>query len=340
MFDAERKLQKGMEGLSMDRKLRWFAVLFLVACILLVLPGCGSEKKQIRMATATQEAVNAGTLKMIELLKDQGIEVEIVEHSGGSKTTQAVLAGEVEFGMGGADEVMAAVSNGAPIQAFSPSLQPRINYVVVANASISSLEDLRDKQFGISGTAGFDSILSRDALTRNGVDPDSVRWTQIGGSSARAQALAAGRVDAVAVFLPNWIDLSTMGDFVKLVNLSQEFPTLTQSVFIARNDWVNSNPDIAKAIIEAVIETQKWAYENKEEWVDLAMSFLKARDREVVAQTYDDFKQMGMFAVDGGLSKSGSIELCQLLVQSGDLAEELPLEQWMNVDLLAPYLLD
>jgi NitT/TauT family transport system substrate-binding protein len=318
--------------------IRFFALAAILS-ILVGLPVTGAEIK-IRMATATQEAVNAGTLKMIEVLKTKGINVSMIEHSGGAKSTQAVLAGQVEFGMGGADEVMAAVANGAPVQAFSPAMQPRINYVIVAREGISSIADLKGKRFGISGTAGFDNILSRIAMTRSGVNPNDVLWTQIGGSSARSQALAAGRVDAVTVFLPNWVDLSSKGDFVRLVDLAELFPTLTQSVFVARTDWIKQNPQVCTAIIEAVIETQGWAHDNKEEWIDMAMGFLKARDRESIAQTYDDFKKMGMFAVDGGLSRSGSIELGRLLVQSGDLAAELPLEKWMATDILAPYLLD
>ena len=47
-----------------------------------------------------------------------------------------------------------------------------------------------------------------------------------------------------------------------------------------------------------------------------------------------------MFAMDGGLSRSGSLKLMKLLIQSGDLAGEVPLEKWMNVGLLGSVLKD
>jgi NitT/TauT family transport system substrate-binding protein len=312
----------------------------LILLLLVVFAAPVMAQQKVIMATAFQEAINTTTLKMAEILKQKGIQVELIEHSGGSKTTQAVIAGQVDFGMGGADEIMIAVSKGAPIQAFSPAPQPRINYVVVGSPALKSLKDMAGKRFGISGTAGFDYLLTRIALTQNGVDPEQVRWTQIGGSSARAQALAAGRIDAVTVFLPNWLDLKDKGDFNKLSNLSQEFPTLTQSVFIARTDWLRENKALARNIIQAMLEAQRGAYNNKREWVDGAMSFIKGRERSVLEETYDNFREMGMFAADGGLSRSGSIALMKLLVESGDLAGELPLEKWLNTEILGPVLKD
>ena len=317
---------------------RMAAPLALVLLVVLAVPAAAQQK--VKLATAFQEIVNTTTLKMGEILKQKGIELEVIEHSGGAKSTQAVIAGQADIGMGGADEIMIAVSKGAPVQAFSPSPQPRINYVVVAAPEVKSLKDLSGKRFGISGTAGFDYLLTRIALTQNKVDPAKVHWTQIGGSSARAQALAAGRIDAVTVFLPNWLDLKGKGNFSKPSSLSQEFPTLTQSVYIARTEWLKENKALARTVIEALLEAQKWAYNNKKEWVDRAAGYIKGRDRSVLEETYDNFKEMGMFAVDGGLSRSGSINLMKLLVESGDLSAELPLEKWMNLEILAPVLKD
>ena len=320
-------------------RLTWFTLFLTLPVAALVTMPIGAVQK-IRLATAAQEAVNTTTFKMVEILAEKGIEVEVIEHSGGAKSTQAVIAGQAEVAMGGADEIMLAVSKGAPIMAFSPSSQPRINYVVVGAQGLKSIKDLVGKRFGISGPAGFDNLLARIALEQNNIDPEKVLWTQIGGSSARAQALAAGRVDAVTVFLPNWIDLKGKGNFVKLVSLSQEFPTLTQSMLMAKVDWQKNNPELAKAIIQGILQAQKWAYNNKTAWVDKALTFIKGRERSVIEQTYDDFKEMGMFAMDGGLSRSGSLKLMKLLIQSGDLAGEVPLEKWMNVGLLGSVLKD
>jgi NitT/TauT family transport system substrate-binding protein len=295
---------------------------------------------KLKMATSAQDAFNVTNLKMIEIAATKGLEIELIEHSGGSKTAQSVLAREVQFGQGGLDETIISVSNGAPLQAFAPASQPRINYVLIGKGNIKSLKDLVGKNVGISGTAGFDSITARMAFQNNGIDPDSVNWTQIGGSSARAQSLVAGKVDAVNVFLPNWIQLMGMGDFSLVTSMGAMLPDVPNSVYIARSDWLKENVEVAQKIAESIIEAQQWAYNNKDEWVADAMAYLADREQDVVELTYDEYKKMGMFAVDGGLSKTGSQKLVQLLIQSGDIKEELPIENVLNMEVLGPFILD
>jgi NitT/TauT family transport system substrate-binding protein len=295
---------------------------------------------KLKMATSAQDAFNVTNLKMIEIAATKGLDIELIEHSGGAKTAQSVLAREVQFGQGGLDETIISVSNGAPLQGFSPASQPRINYVLIGKGDITSLEDLVGKNVGMSGTAGFDSITARMAFMNNGIDPDSVNWTQIGGSSARAQALAAGKVDAVNVFLPNWIQLKDMGDFNLVTSMGAMLPDVPNSVFIAREDWLAENVEIAQTIAESIIEAQQWANNNKDEWVDNAMEYLKDRERDIIELTYDEYKKMGMFAEDGGLSRSGAAKLVQLLMQSGDIEEELPVGEFLNLDVLEPFILE
>jgi NitT/TauT family transport system substrate-binding protein len=304
-----------------------------VVMVFLAHAAIGADK-ELRLATATQEIVNTTTLKMIEYLKPEGIQVKLLEHSGGAKSTQAVIAGEVDFAMGGADEIMIAISKGAPIRAFSPTSQPKINYIIVAKAEIKTLKDLVGKRYGISGPAGFDNILARIALKNNKIDPESVKWTNIGGSGARAQAIAADRIDACTVFLPNWLDLKTKGNFSKVVSLATEFPTLVQSLYMAKITWLKENPGVAEAIIRAQLKANAWANSNKEEWVAKALTYIKGRERPVIEETYDNLKEMGMFALDGGLTREGANGLMELLLQSGDLSKRIEVNDWMALEYL------
>jgi ABC-type nitrate/sulfonate/bicarbonate transport system substrate-binding protein len=331
-----RECYKTLGWRKIMRKMSVFKMVFfgLVLAEVLFMNGFAFADKELRMATSTQEIVNTTTLKMIEFLKPEGFQVKLLEHSGGAKSTQAIIAGEVDFAMGGADEIMLAVSKGAPIRAFSPSSQPKINYIIVAKTNIKTLQDLVGKRYGISGPAGFDNILARVALKKNGIDPESIKWTNIGGSGARAQALAADRIDACTVFLPNWLDLKTKGNFSKVVSLATEFPALTQSLYIAKITWLKENPSVAESIIRAQLRANTWAYNNKEEWVEKALGYIKGREKAVISETYDNLKEMGMFAADGGVTREGGNGLMELLFQSGDLTKRLEVNEWMALEYL------
>ncbi len=37
-----------------------------------------------------------------------------------------------------------------------------------------------------------------------------------------------------------------------------------------------------------------------------------------------------MFPIDGGMDERGANKMVELLVQTGDLKEEIPLDQWMT----------
>jgi ABC-type nitrate/sulfonate/bicarbonate transport system substrate-binding protein len=119
-----------------------------------------------------------------------------------------------------------------------------------------------------------------------------------------------------------------------VVSLATEFPTLVNSLYLAKIDWLKENPSVAEAIIRAQLKANAWANSNKQEWVDKAHSYLKGRERSVIEETYDNFKEMGMFALDGGVTREGANGIMEVLLQSGDLTKPLDVNDWTTFEYI------
>ena len=60
------------------------------------------------------------------------------------------------------------------------------------------------------------------------------------------------------------------------------------------------------------------------------MEIAPGSEGKALDQLYAELKAVNMFPTDGGLDERGANKMVELLVQTGDLKEEIPLDQWMT----------
>ena len=183
-----------------------------------------------------------------------GIEAETLFVRGAPTLVSAMASNEIEIGYTGGTAVIGAVASGADLKVLS-ALTNRITYDLVVRPGIKTPEDLRGKIFGvqsIGGTVWMGAIL---ALEHLGLDPerDKIRIIAAGDQTVLAQALASGTIDATVLDGVQSRPLHAKG-FPILAELDKtKLPILSSSI-VAREPYIQKNPQVVENVMRAVIE--------------------------------------------------------------------------------------
>jgi NitT/TauT family transport system substrate-binding protein len=207
-----------------------------------------------------------------------------------------------------------------------------IAYLLVANQSIRSLSQLKGKRYGIGRIGSLDHSLGSEVLRANGVDPNQLHLLAVGHPEARAQALAAGHIDATAISVGTWTVfgkqkgihvLLPMEDFFRAAPLISKVNVVRQDVLVERRAEVI-------AVVTALTKASRVLANDPTQWMQ-AMSDAR---RDVGAADLRELTTYfrGSWSVNGGLNRR-ELEFTQNWLHRGpDFArkEKVPLQRWVD----------
>jgi ABC-type nitrate/sulfonate/bicarbonate transport system substrate-binding protein len=131
--------------------------------------------------------------------RDEGLEAEIILMKA-IQTVQSLLGGSIEFGTATGTAVSAAVS-GADVRVVL-ALSDRPSFDLIAQPSITSVQQLRGKKIGVSAVGSLGEILARQILIAHQIPSNQVTILPLGISQLSYSALKAGVVDAIMASPP------------------------------------------------------------------------------------------------------------------------------------------
>lgn len=190
--------------------------------------------------------------------EDAGLDVTIAEGQGSSVTAQALAAGEDEFGVISAGEVLASVSKGLPIESIATVVQHSPTAIVynTDKLTVESLDDLYGAKLGtVTSSSIYKEWQAVAALT--GTDESKIEVIDAG--QAIVQALLSGQVDAITGWTFNQgLQAQVEGadvEFLKFSDLGLDIPNSTLAV---TTSFAQENPEAVAAFVEAT--ARGWAY--------------------------------------------------------------------------------
>ncbi len=183
-----------------------------------------------------------------------GFDAETLFVRGAPTLVAAMASNEIEVGYTGGTAVIGSVASGSDLKVLS-ALTNRVTYDLVTRPGIKSAEDLRGKKFGvqsIGGTVWMGAIL---ALEHLGLDPDRDKIAIIaaGDQTVLAQAVATGTIDATVLDGVQSRPLHARG-FPILAELDKARLPILSSSIVAREPYIQKNPQIVENVMRAIIE--------------------------------------------------------------------------------------
>jgi len=238
--------------------------LFVAAFLLALWPNgvqAASAPKKIVIAHAAMNA-RVGPLwiaRDLGLFAKYGVDADMIFVRSSPLIVAAMSSGEIKVGYGAGPAVIAAVGSGSDMKILS-AFTNRVTYDLIARPGIERPEDLRGKKFGvqaIGGTLWMGAILGLEHL---GLDPDrdNINILAVGDQTALAQALFSGTIDATVLDGVMSRKLQQSG-FPVLADLNKANLPLLGIAIVARDPYIQNNPQIVQGVMKALIEGTAFA---------------------------------------------------------------------------------
>jgi NitT/TauT family transport system substrate-binding protein len=164
-----------------------------------------------------------------------------------------------------------------------------LNYYLQSRADIKTPEQLKGGSVAISRFGSASDFIARYALTKIGLIPGKdVTIVQIGSTTARVDAVIAGRVQATVVNPPASIiaqkrGLNTLADLPKLGLVYQHTAAATTKKYI------REHRDIVRRYVKSQIEAVHRIYTDKEASIRALARFIgRTVERDVLEKTWEN----------------------------------------------------
>ena len=229
--------------------------------------------------------------------EEAGLKVDIIYVQSSAALVQQLAAGSLDICMStGLVDPIRAIDQGAAISIvrFEAQAPP---YALVAKSSIKSLKDLKGKVISLGGPKDITRIYVEKMLAPSGIKPGDFDMVFAGATSARAQALLGGAVDA-AILLPPFNFQAEAQGFNSLGLTVEYAPELPFSGTAVNKAWAGKNEAILKRLLAAHSKSLEWFYDdkNRDESIKIltSVSSLKPDD---VSKSYDFFRKNNFFEI-------------------------------------------
>ena len=187
------------------------------------------------------------------LFEKYGLDVNLVQVTGGSKAITALISGDVSICQMTANSAINAVAAGQDAVVIA-GLYNTFPTAIVARPGIDTADDLRGKILGTSNAGSAAETAARLALQHLGlVIGENVILLEIGEEPERIAALEAGQVDAIMSSPPYIHSLVEKGNTVVFDFGKIGIPYAHTGIVTTRK-FLSENRAVAIAFMKAVVE--------------------------------------------------------------------------------------
>jgi NitT/TauT family transport system substrate-binding protein len=191
-----------------------------------------------------------------------------------------VVGGKNTFGIGAADEVLVARSNGAPVRAIAVifRISPQI-YMSIGDIKVSKPEDLIGKKVGIgqgSGEWTFNAMIKKA-----GIDPSQITVEDPKTFDTLGACLQEMKYDVCNAYSTDAIVRADMQGLESSAIWPGDYgvPFYADVVFTT-DEFIAQHPDTVERFLRATMRGWQAAIENPEKATDATLSFGTDLDRD------------------------------------------------------------
>jgi NitT/TauT family transport system substrate-binding protein len=180
--------------------------------------GQALEKPQLTIAVGGKNLFYYLPLTIAEQLgyfKAEGLDVTIVDFSGGARALQAVVGGSADVVSGAFEHTVNMHYKGQPMRAFvvqGAAPQITLGYNPKAIPNYQSVADLRGKKIGVTAPGSSTNVVVNFVLAKAGLKPSDVSIVGVGAGNGAVAAMRSGQVDAMSNLDPVSTLLTRSGD--------------------------------------------------------------------------------------------------------------------------------
>lgn len=221
----------------------------------------------------------------VGIFDKHGLKVNPIFVQGGTRTTQALLAGDLDVAYVGTPGIISAVANGAQL-VFITGMHRTLPYMIYGAPGVNGPAQLRGKRVGITTFGDLSEFGTRYGLRAIGLDLEKdVTILQMGGPQTRMVALQAGTIGATILNPPYTSTLRRLG-LPLLIDLIGKVEFASTSHAIRRAD-LERRRDVMQRFVDAVVEGNRYFLTHRRESIAIMSRYLRTSDAASMEESYD-----------------------------------------------------
>jgi len=203
--------------------------------------------------------------------KQQGLDVEIINSTGGSAVVPGVVSGQLDFAFANVVSMIVARSQGIELKALAEGNSSTgkqgddfCGLVVAANSPIRSARSLSGRTVAVNNLKNISETSVRASIRKAGGDPSNVNFVELPFPEMPA-AVAAHRVDAALVVEPFLTLSKDQGAHVIASSFVDAAPNLTVATYFTSQQTIDERRNVVDRFTAAVTRSLAYAQTHPQE---------------------------------------------------------------------------
>jgi NitT/TauT family transport system substrate-binding protein len=232
--------------------------------------------------------------KQAGIFARHGIDADVVLLTGSPRMMQTLLAGDIDYALGGTSSALRARMRGAdPVIIAGTTNFTSQRVLVRPDSTLQRFQDLKGRTVGVTQYGSQGDTFFRDALKKFGLKPDAdVSIIQMGGTPQVASALIAGKIDA-GVSGESSLLLIHQGKVKMLPGGSAQelkVPGVGATLNVTRR-FLDRDRDGVMRFLRAYVEGIHYYRTNREGSIRALQKFFRGANAEQTAFMYDELHE-------------------------------------------------
>ena len=233
---------------------------------------------------------------------DQGLKIDIINMSGGSRGAQELQAGRIDIMHVGLSSV-ARINRGGGDLRLIASLSNVIRFTFFSAPGVKTAADLKGGVVGVSTFGSESDATVTLALKKLGLTRDEVTLKELGGGMRRIEAVQSGEIKATSVNEPV-TSLARERGLNPIVDLvPEQIPWLFTGI-VVKQDSLAHRRDVLTRFLKAAIEGNYLALSDEKRAKEVLGRETRITDARILDISYNDFKQQS--PLDAQPSRAGA----------------------------------
>jgi NitT/TauT family transport system substrate-binding protein len=187
------------------------------------------------------------------IYRKYGLDVELSYIAGAAKISEALIAGELDFGVAPASSAIGPGLEGVDTVMIA-SWTSKLSFSALVQASLQTAADLRDKRIGVTRRGSNSEIWSTAVLAKFGMQPDrDYTVLSVGGQAEQLAALQNGALDAAILTPPTNLLARQMG-FKELLSYKDYALDFANVGAVTTRRFLQAQPDVVDRFLRASAE--------------------------------------------------------------------------------------
>lgn len=235
----------------------------------------------------------------------EGLNVEILNMSGGSRGAEELQAARIDIMHVGLSSVVKVNQAGGNLRVIG-SLSNVIRFTFFSAPGVKTAADLKGGVVGVSTFGSESDSTVTLALQKLGLTRADVTVKEYGGSVKRLEAVKLGEIKATAINEPIASLAREQGVNVLVDLVPDQIPWLFSGV-VVRKDDIAARRDLLTRFLKASIEGNYIALTNAKRAKEVLAKELKISSAKILDVTYNDFKQQSPQNLDPSVEGARNI---------------------------------